>query len=211
VFSYDAKSAQVLMASDLWRELSLLGHWIADAVVLRWAELTERFSRRQGIHAGEVLPLLLARAEPERGTHLARQVFAARGVDRCAWSGRKLAGVFAVDHVIPFSLWGNNDLWNLMPAHPKVNGEKSDRLPAGELLVARRASITENWQLLRDALPEPFGKQAAHLVGRAPRGSFDWESELFMRLREAVELTALQRGIERWTGAGAPMSGRVAT
>jgi hypothetical protein len=47
-------------------------------------------------------------------------------------------------------------------------------------------------------MPEAFGKQAAHLVGRAPKGSFDWEAELFMRLREAVELTALQRGVERW-------------
>ena len=85
-----------------------------------------------------------------------------------------------------------------MPAHPKVNGEKSDRLHAGDLLLARRASIMENWQLLRDAMAGPFGKQAAHLVGRAPRGSFDWEAELFMRLREAVGLTALQRGGERW-------------
>ena len=202
VFSYDAKAGEVLMASVLWREFSMLGHWIADAVVLRWAELTERFSRRQGIHAGDVLPLLLARAEPERGTHLARQVFITEGVDRCVWSDRELADGFTVDHVIPFALWGNNDLWNLMPSHPKINGAKSDRLPAGELLLARRSSIKKNWYLLRDAMPEAFDKQAAHLIGRAPKSGFDWESELFMRLREAVELTALQRGVERWTPAG---------
>lgn len=203
VFSYEAKTGQVLMASDLWRELSLLGHWIADSVVLRWADLTERFSRRQGIHAGDVLPLLLARPEPERATHIARQIFVTHGVDACAWSDRTLTRGFAVDHVIPFSLWGNNDLWNLLPAHPKVNSEKSDKLPAAELLQQRQSSITGNWHLLRDAVPEPFAKHAAHLLGRDLSNREGWAKDLFARLREAVELTALQRGVERWTPASA--------
>jgi SAM-dependent methyltransferase len=198
VFEFDSASAQVLMSSELWRELSLLGHWINDAVILRWAELTERFGQRLDIRSGDVLPLLLARPEPERATRLARDAFLKHGVDRCAWSDRRLNDAFAVDHVIPYSLWGNNDLWNLLPVHPVVNGQKSDRLPAADLVRVRQPQIVGGWQVLRDAVPVAFDQQATHLLGRPMGGPLKWEDELFARLREAIELTALQRGVERW-------------
>ncbi len=198
VFAFDPAVKQVLMSAGIWRELSLLGHWIADAVVLRWAELCERFGQRQGIRSGDVLPLLLARPEPERATLLVRQVFLLHGVERCAWSDRQLQQGFAVDHVIPFSLWGNNDLWNLLPVHPKVNGDKSDKLPSATLLKVRQPSIVGRWHTLRDALPDAFDQHAAHLLGRKLTGPLRWEDDLFNRLREAIEVTALQRGVERW-------------
>ena len=198
VFVFEDTDQHIVMAADLWSELSLLGHWITDAVILRWAELTERYGQRCGLRSGDVLPLLLAVPESQRVTHLARQVYLSNGVERCAWSDRQFGAAFAVDHVIPFSLWGNNDLWNLLPVHPKVNGDKSDRLPSASLLRERRPSIVRGWQMLRDALPEAFDQQAEHLLGRPLKGPLSWEEELFTRLREAVEVTALQRGVERW-------------
>ncbi|WP_418156223.1 HNH endonuclease domain-containing protein [Pseudomonas aeruginosa] len=53
------------------------------------------------------------------------------GVTRCTWSGRPLNQRFAVDHAIPFSLWANNDLWNLLQVDQQVNANKSDKLPSG--------------------------------------------------------------------------------
>jgi SAM-dependent methyltransferase len=90
VFRYDPALRLIVMQSDLWRELSLLGHWISDAVILRWAALTQKFSYRQGITAGDVLPLLLARPEPQRATALARQAYQVAGVSQCTWSGKPL-------------------------------------------------------------------------------------------------------------------------
>jgi N-acyl-L-homoserine lactone synthetase len=105
---------------------------------------------------------------------------------------------FVVDHVIPFSLWANNDLWNLLPADKQVNGQKSDRLPSAELVLSSRERIICSWRLLRDATPEAFTRQAEHLLGTTvPRGTA-WEGQLFGCLREAIEVTALQRGVERW-------------
>ena len=52
--------------------------------------------------------------------------------------------------------------------------------------------------MLRDAVPVAFDQQAAHLLGRPIGGPLKWEDELFARFREAIELTALQRGVERW-------------
>lgn len=200
VFEFDPATRSVVMSADLWRELSLLGHWIIDAVIVRWAALTEKFAHRQGIRSGEVLPLLLARPAPERATALAREIYRTANVERCVWSGRRLSDRwFAVDHVIPFALWGNNDLWNLLPAHPAINGEKSDKLPAAELLQSCRSEVVHNWRIARDALPDAFDRQAENLLGHHPRQGESWESELFARLREAIELTALQRGIDRWS------------
>lgn len=198
VFRYDASTKCVTMSADLWRELTLLGHWILDAVIVRWAALTERFAVRQGIRSGDVLPLLLAKPTPERAVGLARSFFLDAKVERCTWSDRPLQGQFAVDHVIPFSLWGSNDLWNLLPVRPRVNGQKADKLPSTRLLLDRRPIVIDRWQILRDAIPEAFDRQAQRLLGRNLSGPLNWADDLFTRLREAVELTALQRGIERW-------------
>ena len=205
VFEYDQRSKAVVMSSDLWRELCLLGHWIVDAVVVRWAALTERFSHRQGIRSGDVLPLLMARPEPEGATAQARAVYLDAGLKHCVWSGRALGkDRLAVDHVIPFALWGNNDLWNLLPTHTAINGQKSDKLPASALLTERREPIVESWILLRTAMPEAFDRQAEQLLGTKPRSGEAWRLDLFARMRQAVEETALQRGVERWTPRETP-------
>ena len=199
VFTFDSEKNQVLMSPDLWRELSLLGHWINDAVILRWAELSARFGQRQGIHAGDVLPLLLAKPEPLRATAVAREIFAKSGCTHCSWSDCKLTDGFVVDHIIPFSLWGSNDLWNLLPVDAKVNGQKSDKLPTSALLYRQQDRIRAIWRLLRDTVPIPFDRQAAQLLGSALDGGTGWEDTLFARLREAVEMAALQRGLARWS------------
>jgi SAM-dependent methyltransferase/5-methylcytosine-specific restriction endonuclease McrA len=205
VFEYDPQSKAVVMSTELWRELCLLGHWIVDAVVVRWAALTERFAHRQGIRSGDVLPLLLARPEPGRATAQARAVYLEAGLKHCVWSGRALSkDRLAVDHVIPFALWGNNDLWNLLPTHTAINGQKSDKLPAAALLVKRREPIIESWTLLRDAMPEAFDRQAEQLLGAKPRAGDAWRQDLFARMRQAVEETALQRGVERWAPRAVP-------
>jgi SAM-dependent methyltransferase len=198
VFRFDSTTKLILMSAELWRELSLLGHWIGDAVIVRWAALTEKFAHRQGLTVGDVLPLLLARPEALRATTLARQVFQAAGMSRCTWSNKGLKPDFAVDHIIAFSLWGNNDLWNLVPADPKTNLSKSDKLPAKLLLLDRRAGLFESWEVLRSDSPHAFDRHAHHLMGTPLAASGDWQPALFSRLKEAVELTALQRGVERW-------------
>jgi hypothetical protein len=187
------------MPADLWREFSLLGHWIGDAVILRWAALTQQFSYRQGITSGDVLPLLLAVPETVRATAIARDAFKAESVAACTWSGKRLGADFVVDHAIPFSLWGNNDLWNLVPADPKVNLSKSDKLPASELLQLRRPAILQMWELLRERLPDTFDRQAGHLIGGQLPYSQGWKTTMFARYREAIELTGLQRGVPRWS------------
>ena len=70
------------------------------------------------------------------------------------WKANPLKQKFEVDHGIAFSLWRNNDLWNLFPATREANHAKSDRLPTSDLLHRRRDGIIGSWELLRGAYPD---------------------------------------------------------
>ncbi|MGI9306416.1 MAG: HNH endonuclease domain-containing protein [Gammaproteobacteria bacterium] len=53
----------------------------------------------------------------------------------CIYSGKKLQrGGFALDHYVPWSFVGHDNMWNLIPALPSANSSKSDNLPDGRYL-----------------------------------------------------------------------------
>jgi 5-methylcytosine-specific restriction endonuclease McrA len=166
------------------------GHWIQQAHLLRWAELVSDLAR------GKVPPEAVAgRPHVDRETADARIVFDATTELHCVWTKRPIQrSGYHVDHVIPYALWRNNDLWNLLPASNRANRAKSDKLPARELLRKRRPLVLEYWAASREAFPHRFVAEA-----RAQLGAMDPSLEhLFDFLLEAVEVTALQRGCERW-------------
>ena len=196
VFGYDRATREVTMSPEIWRELSILGHWIQDAVVLRWAQLTADISKGT-VRPSEVIDLLMTVPIPERDVWEAREVYASLPEKECVWTGQPLAGGFDVDHILPFSLWRNNDLWNLVPALPKVNARKSDRLPTRRLLSRRRDCLVSYWRVLREARQARFDHESCRLLGVSALPK-DWESAVFASVSEAVEFTAIQRGCERW-------------
>jgi hypothetical protein len=218
----------VLVPGELWQEISLMSHWVRDSLLVRWADLVARFaaaapssgSARSGsLVAGSAssgspasrsqagrgkggvrehaLGILLEPALDGRQTAHARQVYASLPEKHCAWSGRPLRQTFDVDHIIPFSLWHSNDLWNLVPAAKAVNNQKRDRLPTRRLLRDRRPIILDCWHQLDAQLHRRFEAELWHLTG--DEGA-SYEAG-FDALVEAVETTALQRGVERWAGA----------
>lgn len=191
IFEYE--KGNILIAGPLWSELCLMGHWIQDALLLRWAELTSRLSKGS-VKPDAAIAQLLVSPDPDRETDAARDIFGSVRNKECVWSGRELRNRFVIDHVLPFSLWRNNDLWNLLPADSVVNGQKSDRLPTRQLLQRRRDAIFKCWDASMSAMPERFQFEAAAQTGVAEPGL----SELFDVLVESVEVTALQRGCERW-------------
>jgi SAM-dependent methyltransferase len=197
VFAYDKQNRKVVLSSGIWHELSLMGHWIKDAVLLRWAELSSEISKKQ-LTPAQIIDLLLTGPTVERDVCFVRSVYSDLPNKRCVWTDSSLEGVFAVDHVIPFSLWKNNDLWNLLPVAPKVNLSKRDRLPTRRVMEIRRDAIIYFWQQLRAANTPRFDYEACRIMGAHEMPSRNWEPRMFAYLVDAVEVTALQRGCERW-------------
>jgi hypothetical protein len=65
----------------------------------------------------------------------------------CVWSGKILTPKTSdIDHVLPFSVWYNNDLWNLLPADKKINNQKRDKIPSPNLIEKRADVIIDYWK-----------------------------------------------------------------
>jgi 2-polyprenyl-3-methyl-5-hydroxy-6-metoxy-1,4-benzoquinol methylase len=196
-FSYDKPSRSIVMSADLWRELSIMGNWIADATVLRWAELTAEISQGK-LRPSQIIDQLLTPPIEERNVFAARGVYEALLDKVCVWTDRPLRGPFDVDHAIPFALWRNNDLWNLLPASSVINNQKRVRLPSRDLLRSRKDCIIHYWSLMHDAHSIRFEFEMGKLTGRDTAVGGNWENRLFNTVAESIEFTALQRGVERW-------------
>lgn len=198
VFEYDKSDKSVCMEAALWRELCLTGSWIKDATVLRWAELTEQLSKG-AIKASTVIDCLLTIPDPARNVNEIKGYFSKLTDRFCVWSGDSLnENRFDIDHAMPFSLWRNNELWNLFPVAPSINSQKSDKLPTFAMLHNRRDAIIHCWRGVYECLEEPFRRGAQTLLGRDVFAPHNWETRLFSRFVEAFEITAAQRGTPRW-------------
>lgn len=194
VFGYDKEHKALTMDGDMWRELAVMGSWIRDATILRWAELSAHFSNGR-IKPSQIVDLLLVDPIPERDVADARSVYEGVPDKRCVWTDKALHARFDVDHAIPYVFWRNNDLWNLLPAASAVNNQKRDMLPARELVARRKDCIVHYWTVLRDIHRVRFEAEATRLTGTI---SANWKNQLFSGFAEAVEVTAVQRGVERW-------------
>ena len=194
VFGYDSTTRQILIPNALWIELCHLGYWVSQAVVLQWAEKTTRLGK--DLDVAMIVNLLLDK-EDERTTVEARKFFEKQASLYCVWTGKSLKKDFDIDHVIPFDLWHNNDVWNLLPSSELANSKKSNKLPSAQLLQARRDYIIGYWEILRTENQYRFDQEASTLIA-IPKTN--WQTALFGQMCEAIEVTALQRGVGRWPG-----------
>jgi SAM-dependent methyltransferase len=155
----------------LWRAMSRFGTWIEPMLVAEWARLTRAYADRMGLAiAPGAAETALAWVEPVRTTALgrvvARRLLEGGHAVECVWTGRPLkSSTFDIDHCLPWSAWPCGDLWNLMPAHTRVNQhEKRDRLPSATAMANARQRVIGWWKaayLDDDALRPRFLREAA--------------------------------------------------
>ncbi len=201
VFQYDREDKTIIVGADIWRELSLTGSWITDASILRWAELAAKISKN-AIKPSSVIDCLLSVPDPEREVSMAKSLYDTIPDKRCVWTDKTIKNKYAIDHAIPFCLWKNNDLWNLFPSNNEVNSNKSDKLPTNELIKKRKDIFVDYWKKSRDKYPICFDYEVSKLTGQdVSKLNGGWENILFANFAEAIEITAIQRGIERWQPA----------
>jgi len=194
LLGYNSKSESIVVPMLIWKELTLLGNWIIDATILRWSELTSKFSRGR-IKPGKIIDYLLIE-EKSRQINDARNIYSGVSDLRCTWTNVAIKK-FDVDHIIPFSLWKNNDLWNLVPTKNIVNRSKSDKLVTNSHLIKSKDLLIFYWKESAQKDRNRFLNESKILTGKLLDKN-NWEMELFLRLKEAVEYTAFQRGVERW-------------
>ena len=88
-----------------------------------------------------IINKIAADGEQERRSALKKQrnfwneVIDKSGGIRCLYSGKPLTkDGFDLDHYVPWSFVGHDDIWNLVPADSSANSSKSDKLPHNRYL-----------------------------------------------------------------------------
>lgn len=91
----------------------------------------------------KVFLILTETYEEERQVADAKQCYVAAMQTvpiNCVWCPSPLVLTnFAIDHVLPFSVTHNNNLWNLLPSCKNCNSSKSDSIPKTRLSAAKKA------------------------------------------------------------------------
>jgi SAM-dependent methyltransferase len=198
IFSYH--KGNLLMATELWQEFALMGRWIEDSIILRWADfsVTRPYNKANNIKLSTILDLLLYSIEAKRDDSIVRKILEQMGLHECVWSGKTIKK-YDIDHALPFSIWRNNDIWNLFPADPKINNSKRDKLPSRKLIESSRKRISNYWDMYFEEASNLFLYQAGKFCGvQFTDLTKDTKETLFSAFSETVEVAAEQRCADRW-------------
>ncbi len=187
VFKYANKHVRIPI--NIWQSLLDFNHWIEDSLLMEWAKVTEQFNK--DCNFTKYLKILTKPIFPERCTDEIRQLFQGQEI-HCVWTGEK-TNIFEVDHAIPYSIWVNNDLWNLFPSTKQVNRNKFDKIPTFRMIQSRSDSIFTYWDRYSEAFAKRFTSQRARSL------SAQSNEEALDGLIELCERLAHTRGLERWT------------
>jgi phage repressor protein C with HTH and peptisase S24 domain/SAM-dependent methyltransferase len=193
-----AKLCYIRVPVAMWRELCLIGQWIGESLILRWAELTHEISNKC-VPVTQVIERLLIHPEADRDVQFARSIFEKQFDLECVWTRAPLRKDWHVDHAVPYSVWHNNDLWNLFPCSKRANSDKSNKLVTVELIHKRRNRIIQYWELMHQHAEERFSIELSRSLLH-DHGMSNWQTRAFNGFIENVELIAVQRGTDRWDG-----------
>jgi SAM-dependent methyltransferase len=197
VFQYDTDKKSMTIPIEIWMDICRFEHWIEDSIVIRWMQLSSSF-KHQKSDLNTILQQLLATESDERNTSFLRDLLVNKQVPvKCVWTNQALTS-FDVDHVIPYSVWGNNDLWNLLPAKPEINRQKRDHLPTILLLRKQQHIILEYWEYYNYYHPHLFKTQLSRALGRDIFKQNNWQTLAFESFVRKIEWVAAMRGTHRW-------------
>lgn len=179
----------------------LLGNFIngQDSLLFKWAEFSSKASG-QTLPVESVLNEVLKSPIEERNILETKKIYKdllqQNGSVRCVWTNQPI-NVYDIDHLIPFSVWKNNDLWNLLPSTPTINNQKRDKIPTPELIENQKDIILNYWQLLNDNIGNRFQNE----IKVALLGDNDinqWKDKGILQLQESCDFLINKRGFEPW-------------
>lgn len=189
------------ISQEYYQAFHVYGSFIhgRDSLLMKWAEFSEARSR-EPVSKAQVLGLLLESPVTERDASESKKIFremmGSQEV-RCVWTGQPTQH-YEIDHVVAFSIWKNNDLWNLLPVLKTVNANKRDKVPTPELIESQKAYLLSYWERIEAKHPETFRKEIqTALLGNHAYPT--WRHVAIAQLKSICHYLIHQRGFEAWT------------
>ena len=186
---------------EYYEAFKILGSFIngQDSILFKWAEFSVKASMNQ-LSVEKVLNEVLRGPITERETSASKSfyegILAREHSVLCVWTGEKIT-CYDVDHVIPFSVWKNNDLWNLLPSTPNINRQKLDKIPSPAFIESRKQYISYYWNLIHEFQKERFQKEIrVSLLGYSFTDG--WQEQAIKQLKSRCNYLISSRGFEEW-------------
>lgn len=187
---------------NYYEAFKILGSFIngQDSILFKWAEFSVNASGKN-LSVENVLNRVLISPITERDVNESKKLYKSilkkQGTVYCVWTEKRIT-TYDVDHMIPFSIWKNNDLWNLLPSRPSINNKKRDKIPSPELIDKQKDLILEYWNLINDAYYERFSKEITlALLGN--KSYNNWQSSGINQLQNTCNYLISNRGYEPWS------------
>ena len=188
---------------EVWQCMGQYACWLEPVIVNEWAKLMQGFETQ---YDDTVYYKALQWDEGRRDTQSVRsrvQQLQQNGEKiHCIWTAKRIRNEhYEIDHCFPWSRWYNNDLWNLMPASVRANGEKSEKLPSAPLLHHSRDRITDWWNAayINSTMKERFLMEAEAALPLVSDSESDLAIIFEAVMHQRARLKANQQLVE-WNG-----------
>lgn len=186
---------------EYFEAFKILGSFIngQDSILFKWAEFSVNASMNNlSVHKvlNEVLKSPITIRDIKSSKKMYKEIIQREGNVYCVWTGRKISN-YDIDHVIPFSIWKNNDLWNLLPSDSKINNRKRDKIPTPEIIERQKHLILAYWEILFRNQSKRFQKEIqVALLGNHSFNS--WKEVGISQLQASCNYLIETRGFEGW-------------
>ena len=157
-------------------------------ITQKWREIT--FKLNDEARKDKIEEFLVTDFLAQRDTSMVRKLLPPNVF--CVWSDKKIRK-FDIDHLLPYSIWFSNDLWNLLPASPDLNRKKSDKIPSPELIERKKDNIIYYWERYKALKKNIFTVQREIALGKRKS-----EEKYVAALCEKADYLINERGLEPW-------------
>lgn len=186
---------------EYYKAFQVLGSFIGgqDSILFKWAEFSVKASGKN-LSIGNVITEILKSPITERDVLESKKIYETilkkEGKVFCVWTGKAISS-YDVDHMIPFSVWKNNDLWNLLPSQATTNNKKRDKIPSIDLIEKSKSLILYYWELINETQSQRFQKEMQiALLGNNPFSN--WQETSIIQLKSCCNYLISNRGFEEW-------------
>ena len=142
----------VLVRADLWSAFRELSLWVEALCVHEWSLFIEGLASSV-TDRGRAYFLLTSRPDNRRPLSWERNQIELLMLEGktfvCPWTGKNLVvRNYAIDHIIPVSVYPTNELWNLVPADGYFNAHtKRARMPTASRMVSATLRLAQTYGL----------------------------------------------------------------
>jgi HNH endonuclease len=186
---------------DYYDAFKILGSFISgtDNILFKWAEFSVNASDNN-LSAEKVIHEILKKPITERdiinSKKLYKDVLKNNGEVICVWTEKRIKN-YDIDHVMPFSIYKNNDLWNLLPAKSPINNSKRDKIPTTNIITKQKDIIIHYWELIHKKHQEKFlAEIQLSLLGNQSKEN--WQNKAFDKLLNTSKYLIETRGYQQW-------------